>query len=87
MKQTKLTQTMIKPLFLLALCGVAMSPAQAAQSTGVRVATGVGQWIAAQGNAALREIEDELKRDLADRLHPAWLPTRNDERAQEQPAR
>ena len=80
-------QTMIKSLFLLALCGAAMSPAQAADSSSARVATGVGQWIAAQGNAALREIEDELKRDLADRLHPAWVPSRDDERSDEQPAR
>lgn len=34
------------------------------------VITGVGQWIAAQGNAALRQIGEDMKRDLAEKLKP-----------------
>jgi hypothetical protein len=33
-----------------------------------RSATGVGPWIAAQGNAALRVIADEIRRDLVEHL-------------------
>lgn len=66
-------------LFLGLSCG-----AQAAGTQGVaaRMAAGVGQWIAAQGNAALREIGEDLKQDLADQLEPL-LPQSP---AQQQPA-
>jgi hypothetical protein len=30
----------------------------------------LGRWIAAQGNAALQELQHDLKRDLAQRLQP-----------------
>lgn len=43
---------------------------QAADLSGARIATGVGQWIAAQGNAALEDIREDLQKDLADRLKP-----------------
>lgn len=36
-----------------------------------RAATGVGKLIAAQGNAALLEIREELRKDLLNRLRPA----------------
>lgn len=43
---------------------------QAAPSMGDRVVTGVGQWIAAQGNQALREIHDDLRQQIGDSLQP-----------------
>lgn len=45
-------------------------PAAAADSVGARVATGVGRIIAAQGNAALAHIREELKDNLLDTLKP-----------------
>ncbi|MDB5967618.1 MAG: hypothetical protein JWQ90_68 [Hydrocarboniphaga sp.] len=44
--------------------------AQAADGMSSRVASGLGRWIAAQGNAALSELSEDLKRDLAERLQP-----------------
>jgi hypothetical protein len=51
--------------------------AQAADSVGGRVANGLGRWIAAQGNAALNELREDLKRDLSQRLQPL-LPEQRD---------
>ncbi|WP_428312274.1 hypothetical protein [Hydrocarboniphaga sp.] len=49
--------------------------AQAADGIGSRVGAGLGRWIAAQGNAALSELREDLKRDLSERLQPL-LPER-----------
>lgn len=64
---------------ILAVSTMAMSaPAHAgSESAGARLATGVGYWIAAQGNAALHEIQEGFKKDLSERLQPI-LPKRQD---------
>lgn len=58
----------------IALIG-ASTGAQAADGISGRVASGLGRWIAAQGNAALDELREDLKRDLSQRLQPL-LPER-----------
>lgn len=47
-------------------------PAQAASgaSTGLNLASALGQWVAEQGNEALREMRDEFAQDLEQRLKP-----------------
>lgn len=40
----------------------------------LQVASAVGHWIAEQGNAALREIREELRRELEQQIQPL-LPT------------
>jgi len=44
--------------------------AQAAETVRSGVSTGMGRWIAAQGNVALQQMHRDLKRDLAERLQP-----------------
>ncbi len=44
--------------------------AQAQTSLSSRIATGVGQAIAAQGNAALTQIRDELRKSFEDAIEP-----------------
>lgn len=56
-------------LLALALAG-ATGPAAAADGTGARIATTVGHWVASQGNAALREIRDDLRKRLPEALKP-----------------
>lgn len=46
--------------------------AQAADGVAYRMVTGVGNVIAAQGNAAFQEIRAEVGRNLAERIN-AWL--------------
>ena len=60
---------LMSSLLALALLG-ATGPAAAAESAGTRAATAVGHWVAAQGNAALRDIRDDLRKRLADALKP-----------------
>ncbi len=52
-----------------ALLGFSVS-AQAEESLTQRVATGVGQAIAAQGNAALIKIREELQQGLIETMSP-----------------
>ncbi|TJY60797.1 hypothetical protein E4T66_09015 [Sinimarinibacterium sp. CAU 1509] len=56
-------------LAAVALLGVSVS-AQADESLTQRVATGVGQVIAAQGNAALMQIREELQQRLIETVSP-----------------
>jgi len=49
----------------------------------VRV-SGVGPWIAAQGNAALREIGDEMKQNINETLRPL-MPTDAPKRPESSP--
>jgi hypothetical protein len=49
----------------------ASSVAQAQdQNVSSRVVVGLGAWIAAQGNAALAEVREDLKQDLRDAMKP-----------------
>lgn len=61
----------------LALALLAAGPAAAEESYGARVAaaaaSSVGNWIANQGNQALREIREDLRDNLADKIKP-FLP-------------
>lgn len=61
----------IRPLAIgIALLGASGS-AQASDGIGSRsVAAGVGQWIAAQGNAALRELGHDLRDHIGDQIRP-----------------
>lgn len=56
-------------VLVIALIG-GSAGAQAADGMSNRVASGLGRWIAAQGNAALNELREDLKRDLSERLQP-----------------
>jgi hypothetical protein len=62
---------------VLALALIAAGPAAAEESYGARVAaaaaSSVGTWIANQGNQALREIREDLRDNLADKIKP-FLP-------------
>lgn len=61
----------IRPLAIgIALLGGSWS-ALASDSVGSRnIAAGVGQWIAAQGNAALRELGHDLREHIDDQIRP-----------------
>lgn len=61
-------------MLCLMLVGLALGPSLSASAQDpllTRAATGVGKLIAAQGNAALLEIREELQKDLLKRLRPA----------------
>ena len=72
-------------LIALTLIAASTGAAQAADGIGSRVGSNVGRWIAAQGNAALQELQQDLKRDLVDRLKPL-LPASDAPMASESPA-
>ncbi len=56
---------------LLALALLATSlPSHAVDASAVRAANNVGSWIATQGNAALHQINDDLRRTLLEQLRP-----------------
>lgn len=57
-------------LALAALLLVASLPGHAGETGTGAPADGVGRWIAAQGNTALRQLGDELERDLHRQLKP-----------------
>lgn len=61
-----------KTLTTLAIAGLlmGMSGTAAADELGQRAATGVGQVIAAQGNAALEQIRRELQQRIEQTLQP-----------------
>jgi hypothetical protein len=67
--QTLNTARRFRPLAAAVLLCASFG-SQAADGAAVRAASGVGQWIAAQGNAALREIGQELRDGLREQLRP-----------------
>lgn len=58
-----------RPLIAAALLCASFG-SQAADGVATRAASGIGPWIAAQGNAALRELGDELRRSLRQQMQP-----------------
>lgn len=58
-----------RPLLAAALLCASFA-SQAADSVSTRAASGVGAWIAAQGNAALRELGQDLRKELRDSIKP-----------------
>jgi hypothetical protein len=56
-------------LIAIALIG-GSAGAQAADSMSTRVASSLGRWIAAQGDAALNELSEDLKQSLSKTLKP-----------------
>lgn len=56
-------------IIIAVLAGASFST-QAAESTGPQVAATLGQWIAAQGNAALKEIQGDLLQQFHQNLAP-----------------
>jgi hypothetical protein len=73
-KQTPNSLKLARPLIAAALL-FASAGSQAADGLTMRGASGVGTWIAAQGNAALREIDGDLRQQLHERIKPL-LPQR-----------
>jgi hypothetical protein len=67
----------------LALLGTA-APALAADSLTTRVALGLGNAIAAQGNAAFQQIRNDLREELSERFH-SLLPHNPAEQARTEP--
>jgi len=57
---------------LIATTALGASTAAQAQEQAVasRVVVGLGAWIAAQGNAALAEVREDLKQDLREAMKP-----------------
>jgi hypothetical protein len=58
------------PAAILVLASLSPVANAAAPDSGRQVVSSVGHWIAEQGNAALRDMREELKRDLKNRLKP-----------------
>jgi hypothetical protein len=75
------TRSMFSALALAALLAASV-PAQADEGIAVRVATGVGRVIAAQGNAALATIRAEIKDTVKDTLQQ-FLPADSKSDAQD----
>ena len=69
----------MKQAVLIAVTLAAIAPAATAADNNLpaRAATSVGLFIASQGNAALAQIREELKRDLLKRLD-LYLPSREE---------
>lgn len=61
---TRIARTVLSAALLCCSLGVH------AESLPVRAATGVGAWIAAQGNAALDQIADDLRREIDRQIKP-----------------
>ncbi|MDB5968439.1 MAG: hypothetical protein JWQ90_889 [Hydrocarboniphaga sp.] len=82
-QQTQNTARRIRPLAVAALLCASFG-SQAADSVTARAASGVGLWIAAQGNAALHELGQELRDELRQQIKPLLpQPTETaDERAE-----
>ncbi|MEW6168146.1 MAG: hypothetical protein AB1651_10675 [Pseudomonadota bacterium] len=70
------TRTVLSTLVLASALLGFNAAARADDGLGQRVATGVGRVIAAQGNAALQQIREELRETLEDRLAP-YLPVQD----------
>lgn len=58
-----------RPLVAAALLCASFG-SQAADGLRLRAASGVGAWIAAQGNAALRELGQDLREELRNQMKP-----------------
>ncbi|HKY91002.1 MAG TPA: hypothetical protein VJM11_08180 [Nevskiaceae bacterium] len=58
------------PAAVLLVASLSPAAHAATAQPGMQVVSNVGQWIAEQGNAALRDMREELKRDLKNRLRP-----------------
>ncbi|MFA5937915.1 MAG: hypothetical protein WC809_01055 [Sinimarinibacterium sp.] len=71
----KLPRKSLSVLVAASLLGFS-SIASADGSLSQRVATGVGRVIAAQGNAALDQIREELGQTIEKTIQP-WLPTQD----------
>jgi hypothetical protein len=67
MKLLTLSLRRLAPLVLLSTSAL---PCHAGDAEAVRSANRVGPWIAAQGNAALQQLNRELKAQLSDRIQP-----------------
>ena len=76
-----------RPLVLATLLASAVfSQSVAAQAPlTTRVVTGVGGWIAMQGNEALREIRKQLEREVVDHLQPLLPMPQPGEKPQPEP--
>lgn len=63
---------MHRTIFAAALLLCAAGPARAGtpSGSGLHLATVLGSWLAAQGNEALRDMREELTRDLERQLKP-----------------
>lgn len=63
---------MYRSLFAALIVGFsALFPGHAAASSpALQLASTVGGWIAEQGNEALRQMREELRRDLAQKIEP-----------------
>jgi hypothetical protein len=70
------TRTVLSTLVLASTLLGFNAAAQADDGLGQRVATGVGRVIAAQGNAALVQIREELRETVENRLAP-YLPAQD----------
>ena len=63
-----------------------LSPAHAAESLAARVASGLGQVIASQGNAAFQQIRDDLQQDLQRGFDQWMLEIILDDESETEPA-
>lgn len=74
----KLSHKALKTLHVVAAAGLLglSSAASADEGLAQRVATGVGRVIAAQGNAALMQIREELGQTIEKTIQP-WLPAQD----------
>ena len=70
----KLIRTSAAALAAFGLLMGMSTAAQAQEASDQRAMTGVGLVIAAQGNAALKEIRDELREQIEQTLQPLSLP-------------
>jgi len=68
-QQSQNTARHFRPLLAAALLCTSFG-SQAADGLAMRAASGVGQWIAAQGNSALRELGQELREELREQIQP-----------------
>lgn len=64
------TANVAKVIFAATLFGATATTRAADGHIAATMVTTVGQWIAAQGNAALRDIRQDMKRELLDRFEP-----------------
>jgi hypothetical protein len=60
----------LTPIAVLLIASLSPTAHAAQPEPGMQVVTSVGHWIAEQGNAALRDMREDFKRDLKNRLRP-----------------
>ncbi len=66
------TRPVLRALAALVLIGASVN-AQARDGVAGELAAGAGRWIAAQGNAVLAQLQDDLRQHLHDQIQP-FLP-------------